>query len=136
MGSGDAARAFVRWVQVAGKPERRHWRGDEDAAGVRPSVPVPNRVTGKSPPGPKHAAATVAHGETVARTFYDFHLQAGTGPLVNPFPLARARRAHACLKYGLAFTASALTNKNGDSLTSFNRIFVFPDRDQQPPCIL
>jgi site-specific recombinase XerC len=88
------ARDFVRWVQVAGKPARRHWRGD-GAAGVRPGVPVPNRVTGKSPPGPQFAAATVAHGETVARSFYDFHLQAGTGPLVNPFPLARAGRAHA-----------------------------------------
>ena len=89
------ARDFVRWVQVAGKPARRHWRGDDDASGVRPGVPVPNRVTGKSPPGPQYATATVAHGETVARTFYDFHLQAGTGPLVNPFPLARAGRAHA-----------------------------------------
>ena len=88
------ARDFVRWVQVAGKPARRHWRGD-GAAGVRPGVPVPNRVTGKSPPGPQFATATVAHGETVARSFYDFHLQAGTGPLVNPFPLARAGRAHA-----------------------------------------
>jgi site-specific recombinase XerC len=89
------ARDFVRWVQVAGKPARRHWRGDDDASEVRPGVPVPNRVTGKSPPGPQYATATVAHGETVARTFYDFHLQAGTGPLMNPFPLARAGRAHA-----------------------------------------
>jgi hypothetical protein len=56
---------------------------------------VPNCVIGKSPPGPQFATATVAHGETVARSFYDFHLQAGTGPLVNPFPLARAGRAHA-----------------------------------------
>ncbi len=89
------ARDFIRWVQVAGKPARRHWRGDDDAAGVRPGMPVPNRVTGKSPPGPQYAAATVVHGETVLRTFYDFHLQAGAGPLVNPFPLARAGRAHA-----------------------------------------
>ena len=58
-------------------------------------MPVPNPVTGKPPPGPQYATATVAHGETVARTFYDFHLQGGTGPLVNPFPLARAGRAHA-----------------------------------------
>ena len=32
------------------------------------------------------------------RSFYDFHLDAGTGPVVNPFPLDRARRgrrAHA-----------------------------------------
>src|SRR5260370_4148203 len=89
------ARDFVRWVQIAGKPARPHWRGGDDAAGARPRIPVPNRVTGKPPPGPRYATATVAHGETVARTFYDFHLQDGTGPLVNPFPLARAGRAHA-----------------------------------------
>jgi len=89
------ARDFVRWVQVAGKPARRHWREDGDGPEVRPGIPVPNPVTGKSPPGPQYAPATVAHGETVARSFYDFCLQAGTGPLVNPFPLARAGRAHA-----------------------------------------
>jgi integrase len=39
-----------------------------------------------------------AHTETVLRGFYDFHLEAGTGPIINPFPLVRARlgnRAHA-----------------------------------------
>jgi integrase len=39
-----------------------------------------------------------AHCETVLRSFYDFHVEAGTGPLVNPFPLDRSRRggrAHA-----------------------------------------
>jgi integrase len=29
---------------------------------------------------------------TVLRRFYDFHLEAGIGPMVNPFPLARGRR--------------------------------------------
>jgi site-specific recombinase XerD len=33
-----------------------------------------------------------AHSETVLRAFYDFHLDAGSGPLVNPFPLDRSRR--------------------------------------------
>jgi len=89
------ARDYIRWVQVAGKPERRHWRLGDDALAVRPAIPAPNQVTGKSAPGPQYATATVAHAETVARTFYDFHLQAGTGPLVNPFPLARVGRAHA-----------------------------------------
>ena len=88
------ARDYIRWVQVAGKPERRHWRLGDDAPAVRPAIPAPNQVTGKSAPGPQYATATVAHAETVARTFYDFHLQAGTGPLVNPFPLARVGRAH------------------------------------------
>jgi site-specific recombinase XerC len=36
----------------------------------------------------------VAHCETVIRTFYEFHLDAGSGPMVNPFPLARHGRAH------------------------------------------
>jgi site-specific recombinase XerC len=48
-------------------------------------------VTGKPAPGRKYAAATGAHSETVLRHFYDFHLEAGTGPMVNPFPLARGR---------------------------------------------
>jgi site-specific recombinase XerD len=30
----------------------------------------------------------------VIRTFYEFHLDAGSGPMVNPFPLARHGRAH------------------------------------------
>jgi len=34
----------------------------------------------------------VAHCETVLRGFYDFHLEVGSGPIVNPFPLSRARR--------------------------------------------
>jgi site-specific recombinase XerC len=35
------------------------------------------------------------HGESVLRAFYDFHAEAGTGPAVNPFPLARERRGRA-----------------------------------------
>ena len=61
------ARDFCCWIQLAGKP-------------------------GGPAPGARYAAATVAHCETVLRSFYDFHLEAGTGPMVNPFPLARGRR--------------------------------------------
>ena len=61
------ARDFCRWIQLAGKP----------------GVPVPDA---------RYAPATVAHCETVLRGFYDFHLDAGTGPIVNPFPLARGRQ--------------------------------------------
>ena len=45
-----------------------------------------------------YAPSVRAHSETVLRSFYDFHQEAGTGPLVNPFPLDRSRRggrAHA-----------------------------------------
>ena len=48
-------------------------------------------MTGKAPPGPGYAPVTVAHCETVARGFYEFHVNAGAGPMVNPFPLARGR---------------------------------------------
>jgi integrase len=37
----------------------------------------------------------VVHCESVLRGFYEFHLQAGSGPMVNPFPLARGRRGRA-----------------------------------------
>jgi integrase len=34
----------------------------------------------------------VAHAESVLRAFYDFHLEVGSGPIVNPFPLVRGAR--------------------------------------------
>jgi integrase len=49
-------------------------------------------VTGKRSPGRRYAIATVVHCETVLRGFYEFHLEAGSGPMVSPFPLARGRR--------------------------------------------
>jgi len=80
------ARDFSRWLQVAGKQARPHWRGG-DGAGVA-AVPA----------GGAYAPSVRAHSETVLRAFYDCHLDAGSGPLVNPFPLDRSRRggrAHA-----------------------------------------
>jgi integrase len=54
-----------------------------------------NPITGKAAPGQSYAAATRAHSETVLRRFYEFHLEAGSGPMVNPFPAARGRRCRA-----------------------------------------
>jgi len=95
------ARDFCRWLQVAVKPTRPHWRHpDDDLTRSRRSCPAPgvNAVTGKPGRGEHYEAATVAHCETVLRGFYDFHLEAGTGPMVNPFPLSRHRSggARAC----------------------------------------
>jgi integrase len=91
------ARDFSCWIQITVKPGRAGRPGDAAgagsaarAAGVRAGVPNP--VTGKAPPGRGYAPATAAHGESVLRGFYDFHREAGTGPMVNPFPLARGRR--------------------------------------------
>lgn len=99
------ARDFCRWLQVADKPSRPHWRqrdGDPSGASSTPRAggagDDPNPVTGKPAVGGGYAPATVAHCETVLRGFYDFHLEAGSGPMVNPFPLVRDRRgggAHA-----------------------------------------
>jgi integrase len=91
------ARDFLCWVQLADKPERRHWRypggGAPGTMAVAPGTPNP--VTGKRSPGRGYATATVAHCESVLRAFYDFHLEVGTGPMVNPFPLARGGRGRA-----------------------------------------
>jgi site-specific recombinase XerD len=57
-----AARDFSRWLQLSGR----------DGNGYAPAVR--------------------AHSETVLRGFYASHLEAGTGPVLNPFPLDRSRR--------------------------------------------
>jgi site-specific recombinase XerD len=93
------ARDFCRWVQIGGKPSAQHWRRTADGPAPGPqTVPPaaarrPNPITGKAAPGPTYAPTTAAHSESVLRGFYGFHLDAGTGPIVNPFPLARDRRS-------------------------------------------
>jgi integrase len=74
------ARDFSRWIQIADKPVRP---GAAGASGV------PNPVTGKPGPGRKYASTTRGHSESVLRGFYDFHRDAGSGPMINPFPLIR-----------------------------------------------
>ena len=83
------ARDFARWLQVGGKPVRPHWRS-QDLSDLDATAPAAR--------GNVYAASVRAHNETVLRGFYDFHLDTGTGPILNPFPLDRARRhrrAHA-----------------------------------------
>src|SRR5215213_1812873 len=52
------ARDFCRWLALRDKPVR---------AGAGRGRVVPNAVTGKPGPGPKYAASTRAHSETVLR---------------------------------------------------------------------
>jgi site-specific recombinase XerD len=80
------ARDFCRWMLVAGKPVRAHWRTAALSG------------QGGAVSGEPYAPSVRAHCETVLRCFYGFHLELGDGPIVNPFPLDRARRggrAHA-----------------------------------------
>lgn len=79
------ARDFCRWMLVSGKPSRPHWRRPHEQPSGSASVVA-------------YAPSVRAHAETVLRGFYEFHLDTGSGPIVNPFPLdrsGRGRRAHA-----------------------------------------
>ena len=95
------ARDFSRWIQIADKPprfrqQRRHDEVSPGTSALGASPPgTANPVTGKPTPGRTYARATVLHCETVLRSFYEYHLQMGSGPIVNPFPLARSGRSHA-----------------------------------------
>jgi integrase/recombinase XerD len=61
------------------------------------TVGTVNAVTRKAYPGDSYAARTVRHSNAVIRSFYEFWLAAGEGPLLNPVPLERGAptRAHA-----------------------------------------
>ena len=96
------ARDFCRWIQITAKPARPRRGSGSGGQSSRPSWAAgplapgtPNPVTGKPMPARTYAPATALHCETVLRGFYEYHLHAGTGPIVNPFPLARAGRRHA-----------------------------------------
>jgi site-specific recombinase XerD len=93
------ARDFMRWMRLADKPARPHWRHQDnperqaDMVRARQATGRANSVTSKMKPAHKYSAASRAHAESVLRAFYDFHLETGCGPIVNPFPLDRSRRA-------------------------------------------
>jgi hypothetical protein len=88
------ARDFCRWLQVASRPVRPHWcSGEDDAA---PLVS-----------GPVYAASVRAHSESVLRGFYDFHRDAGSGPILNPFPLDRSRRGRRATRTRTRWNPSA-----------------------------
>ena len=80
----EEARDFCLSLQVGGKPLRRHWRqrGQAGAEGL------PTLLGEDS-----YAPSVRAHSETVLRSFYEYHREAGTGPIMNPFPLDRSRRS-------------------------------------------
>ena len=90
LGSGDSCRG-PRFLQVAAGCRQA------GPAALARAVEPPARG-GAVPAGEAYAPSVRAHSETVLRAFYDFHLDAGSGPIVNPFPLDRSRRggrAHA-----------------------------------------
>ena len=92
------ARDFCRWLQIAGKPTRPHWRRRDEC---RRWLLARWRERGP------YAASVRAHSETVLRSFYDFHRDAGTGPILNPFPLDRSRRGRGRTRTTTRWTRTA-----------------------------
>jgi len=89
-------RDFARWMMLTDKPVRVHWRHRD--GNTSSHMPVAkscgvNAVTGKTEPSSRYAVASRVHAEAVLRSFYDFQIELGQGPLVNPFPLDRSRRS-------------------------------------------
>lgn len=75
------ARDFSVVLSAGAKPVRPHWRHPELAAAP----------SGRSDQD-RYAPSVRAHSETVLRSFYDFHREVGSGPVLNPFPLERSRQ--------------------------------------------
>lgn len=72
----DETELLVGWLRAARNPQRVRSR-DEPAGTV-------NLRTGKPSLAAGYATSTINHALSVLSAFYEFHLQFGRGPLVNP----------------------------------------------------
>ena len=83
-------RDFVLWLGQAVKPRLAARTVSAATAGTV------NPVTRKQCLDDSYQPRTVQHGNAVVRSFYEFWIEAGSGPLVNPVVLdRRGGRAHA-----------------------------------------
>jgi integrase len=82
-------RDFVLWLAQARKPVAAR------RVESRPTAGLVNSVTRKRHLGDGYEPATVRHSNAVLRTFYEFWLDRGEGPLVNPVVLDRSDRGRA-----------------------------------------
>ncbi|WP_367838120.1 tyrosine-type recombinase/integrase [Streptomyces rochei] len=76
-------REFVLWLQRTTKP--RPTPRKKTAA----TVGTINPITRKQHPGDQYAVRTIRHSNAVIRSFYEFWIERGAGPLVNPVPQER-----------------------------------------------
>ncbi|WP_280444852.1 tyrosine-type recombinase/integrase [Nocardia brasiliensis] len=85
------ARDLVLWLKQTTKP--RQWPRTASAV----TAGTINPVTRKQYLDDRYKPRTVRHGNAVVRSFYEFWIDIGEGPLVNPVPLerGRGRRANA-----------------------------------------
>ena len=84
------ARDFARRLQLADKPARGR-RQAKPVSRTR-TAGAPNPVTGKPSPGPGYVAGDGCALRNCAAALLRLHVDAGTGPIINPFPLDRGRR--------------------------------------------
>ncbi|MFD8533420.1 tyrosine-type recombinase/integrase [Streptosporangium canum] len=84
-------RDFVLWLDAATKPSATSRTVSVKTAGST------NPITKKPYLDDRYKPRTIRHSNAVLRSFYDFWIESGGGPLVNPVPLARSdkRRPHA-----------------------------------------
>lgn len=77
------ARDLVLWLRQASKPRRDARTASAATAGAV------NPVTRKRHLGDGYEPRTIRHSNAVVRSFYEFWIEAGGGPLINPVRLAR-----------------------------------------------
>lgn len=80
-------RDLVLWLSQVDKARRFPRTGSASTVGRT------NTVTGKPYLSDSYAPRTVRHSNAVIRAFYEFWIEQGEGPLVNPVALARPREA-------------------------------------------
>ncbi|MGW7649550.1 tyrosine-type recombinase/integrase [Streptomyces bobili] len=79
-------RDFVLWLRVTTKPRTSARTHSAATAGTT------NTITKKPYLDDLYKPRTIRHSNAVLRSFYEFWIESGTGPLVNPVPLARSAR--------------------------------------------
>lgn len=86
-------RGFVLWLTATVKPRRSARTASAATAGQV------NPVTRKASLGDQYQARTIRHSNAVIRSFYEFWLDEGSRPLINPMPLdaRRGRRVPVAL---------------------------------------
>lgn len=77
------ARDLVLWLKQAAKLRQARRTKSADTAGTI------NPVTRKRHLDDTYAANTIRHSNAVIRAFYDYWIEVGEGPLINPVQLAR-----------------------------------------------
>jgi len=83
-------RDLVLWLQQAVKPRNTPRTRSVTTAGTI------NPVTRKRYLGDRYGVRTIRHSNAVIRSFYEYWIEVGQGPLINPIPLdRRGGRAHA-----------------------------------------